>query len=141
MIAAPTGNRPKPTMRAVVCGSATCRDRAMVEHVLTILARQFGITSIAHEGRSGVDTIAHLWAREQNIGVRSFPSQHEAARRDADGRLIRDFLPDLVIAFPGDARSAALVARARAAGVHVLDITADGEVCTSPSLDQEASHA
>lgn len=142
---APTGN--KPTMRAAICGDAKCRDRSMVEHVLTTLARQFGITSIAHGGRSGVDMLAEMWARAHNVGVRTFRpvaggGYNSAGYVAVDHRMLREFLPDILIAFPGDDRSAALVARAREARVHVLEITPDGQVVTSPSLDAEApAHA
>jgi len=89
------------------------------------------ICALAHGGASGADRLAGAWATARGLEVEVFEAGWEAYGRSAgprrNERMLRDFVPDLVVAFPGGRGTADMVRRARGAGVLVW-------VCASPPV-------
>src|SRR5438105_1303503 len=96
-------------MRVLVTGG---RDFALPDEVHRILGAlagsYFGITELAHGDAEGADRLCKLWALRFGIAVRDF----EATKAEWDvwgnragnmrnSRMLREFKPDIGVAFPG----------------------------------------
>jgi len=110
--------------RVLVCGGRNFNDVQFVFHTLSRLNEAEPIERIIHGGASGADSIAGLWAVGARISVDVFPADWSKHGRAAvpirNETMLRVGRPDLVVAFPGGHRTAAMVRRAELAGVTVL---------------------
>lgn len=82
------------------------------------------LTEIAEGGATGADFAASVWARMTGVPVKTFDADWNGYRRQFAGqrrnqRMLDEFKPDLVIAFPGGNGTADMVKRAGIAGVLV----------------------
>ena len=116
-------------MRVLVCGGRNYRGLEPDQHVgmtLHDLHLQRPIAALIEGGSSGADSTARHWAK--SAGVRSvtvpadWHTHGKAAGPIRNQRMIDDFKPDLVLAFPGGRGTADMVRRARAAGVEVREL-------------------
>lgn len=109
-------------MRVIVCGGREYKDRERLYDVLD----GHGIVEVAQGGAPGADTLAFDWAWSRGVPVKAFPADWKAHGRAAgpirNQRMLDEFKPDAVIAFPGGRGTADMVRRARAAGVHVAEV-------------------
>lgn len=109
-------------MRAIVCGGRDYDDYSRVAAVLDA----HGVTELAEGGASGADDMAEAWACQRNIPCRTYPAHWSKHGRSAgpirNGEMLADFKPDAVIAFPGGRGTADMVAKAKAAGVRVVEV-------------------
>lgn len=133
-------------MRILVCGGRHFSDRSAVARALAPYKPK-PITNIAehkiiHGGASGADQLAGEWAECFGVPFREFPAnwtdlshadavirtRHDGTKYDAKAgsrrnqRMIDEGKPDLVIAFPGDRGTADMVAKARKAGIEVIEV-------------------
>jgi hypothetical protein len=113
-------------MRLIVCGGRDYRDRDRLCAVLD----QHAPTEIATGGASGADSLAVDWAWKRGIPAKIFipdwAAHGLAAGPLRNQRMLDEFKPDAVIAFPGGRGTADMVRRARAAGVHVAEVLDGG---------------
>lgn len=81
------------------------------------------ITTIIHGGASGADTMAKSWAIAHELEHIEVAADWETFGRSAgprrNQRMLDEFKPDMVIAFPGGRGTADMVKRAEAAGLLV----------------------
>lgn len=85
-----------------------------------------GCTELCHGGARGADSWAGEWAKTRNIPCRVFRADWKLDGRAAgpirNRRMLREFQPELVVAFPGGKGTADMVAIAEAAGIPVLKV-------------------
>lgn len=84
-----------------------------------------GISLVLEGGAEGADACAWAWAQNRGILSRRFPADWKAHGRSAGpirNRLMLDWGPRLVIAFPGGSGTANLCKQARARDIEVLEM-------------------
>jgi hypothetical protein len=107
--------------RAIVCGGRDYDDAQMVERVLTKLAP----TAIAHGDARGADRLADAWAVRHSVLVTRYPANWTVGRKAGplrNQRMLEDFKPDYLIAFPGGRGTRDMMDRAQAAGLHIYEL-------------------
>jgi hypothetical protein len=84
-------------------------------------------TAVAHGGADGADTLANAAALMLSVPVTEYPADWKSYGPSGgpirNARMLGEFMPDVVLAFPGGAGTADMVKRARAAGVRVVVVT------------------
>lgn len=118
---APSSDQTAAAVRAIVCGG---RDYSDWEHVVRTLDA-IGVTELAHGCASGADSLAKAWAYLRRIPTAQYPANWangKAAGPIRNQRMLDDFKPDAVIAFPGGRGTADMVRRAQAAGVKIITV-------------------
>lgn len=127
-------------MRIIVCGGRDYTDRKHVFWSLDNLEEESGpITLLAQGGERGADAWAFMWAKDvlklprecrptfkadwDKFGKRAGPIRNT--------KMLKETMPNLVVAFPGGTGTADMVGKALAAKVPVLRIPASrGQVVT-----------
>jgi hypothetical protein len=118
-------------MRVLVCGGRDYGGSDAVWHVWEVLDgihAATAITAIIEGGARGADRCAREWANEHGVKCVTVPADWathgHAAGPIRNRRMLTDFSPDVVVAFPGGRGTANMVAQAEAAGVRVMRATA-----------------
>ena|SRR5688572_22508209 len=110
----------------LVCGGRTYNDTNAAYLVLDTLHHERVIERVAHGGATGADALANRWAMLNRIRVCVYAPDWTRYGRGAgpirNQRMLRTERPDLVVAFPGGAGTADMVAQARKAGVEVYEV-------------------
>ncbi|NWH07870.1 MAG: DUF2493 domain-containing protein [Alphaproteobacteria bacterium] len=111
-------------MKIIVCGGSRFQDKQQVFDQLDALHAQTPLTLIVNGGARGADLFSSQWARERGVALaryQAFPSAsgRKQAFCDLNRQMLAEHTPDLVLAFPGGAVTADLVARAEEAGIPV----------------------
>lgn len=110
-------------MRVIVCGGRNYANGPQIVKTLGALH----ITALAHGGASGADDLARIYALMAGIPTTEYPprwGEHgKAAGPIRNQRMLDEFKPDAVVAFPGGRGTADMVRRARAADVRVIEVT------------------
>ena len=113
-------------MRAIVCGGRRYTDWQRLQAVLDGAHAAHALEELATGNAPGADTLANAWARERGVPLTLFRADWAADGRAAgparNRRMLAEFRPDLVIAFPGGDGTAHMVRIARAAGVRVVEV-------------------
>jgi predicted Rossmann-fold nucleotide-binding protein len=121
-------------MRVLVCGGRTYYDRVKVFSVLNDLLKQHGSLTVIEGGTNGADALAREWcmrARRSKelrgyLELIEVPADWKAHGKAAgpmrNEAMIEHHKPDLVVAFPGGKGTADCVARARKAGIEVMEV-------------------
>ena len=109
-------------MRVLVCGGRDYWEKKKVYSTL----RSLTIDVIIHGMCNGADTLADDYAREHGIPTLPFPADWgqfgAAAGPIRNRKMLRDGMPDLVVAFPGGPGTANMVKLDEEAGVKVMKI-------------------
>lgn len=115
-----------PLGRLVVTGG---RHYADADHVVATLDRfhaKHTVRELAQGGATGADALAADWAHARGIPVATFRAEwrkHGAAGGPIrNRRMLDEFGPDWVVAFPGDAGTADCVKAARERGIPVWEV-------------------
>jgi hypothetical protein len=112
-------------MRVLVCGGRGFDDVARVFWALDELGP---VSALIHGCARGADTLAARWAVSRGVEEHRFPANWsrdgKAAGPIRNAQMLREGKPDLVVAFPGGRGTADMVAKAKAAGVHVIEVPA-----------------
>jgi hypothetical protein len=119
-------------LRVLVTGGRNYKDAATVYRVLdeVAAASEFGITELIHGAcpYGGADILAENWAKSREVDYCGRPAKFKSrggrAGPERNQRMLNEFAPDLVVAFPGGRGTADTVSRAEAAGIpvrHILD--------------------
>ena len=115
-------------MRVLVCGGRHYAERkadeaAEIYFALRDIHEKTPITALIQGGAAGADRCAADSAKELGIKVvtvrADWRTHGKAAGPIRNQRMLDDFKPDLVLAFPGGRGTADMVARAQSAGVEV----------------------
>lgn len=109
-------------MKALVCGGRDFTDRDALFAALDRAHAKRPLTMVIHGGAKGADTLAGQWASARGIlsaRVDALWDAHGKAAGPRRNRAMLELFPEGVIAFPGGAGTADMVAAAREAGVPV----------------------
>lgn len=117
----------KTNPRVLVCGGRGYKDYTYLCAALDSLEWERGnFSCVIHGAAQGADVLAGQWAKSRGRKVKVFPaewSKHgKAAGPIRNAKMLEQGLPDLVVAFPGGVGTADMVARAKAAGVEVVEL-------------------
>lgn len=97
-------------------------DRAKIANIL----REQAPSEIAQGGALGADNLAWRWARANSVPCKTYEANWavdgKAAGPIRNAWMLRDFGPDLVIAFRGNRGTADCVAKARSLSIAVLEV-------------------
>lgn len=111
-------------IRIIVCGGRDFADGSYVWNRLGEIDDSEGIAAVAHGGATGADSEAGAWARQSRKPVQVYQArwrqEGKAAGPLRNQRMLDDFKPDAVVAFPGGRGTADMVRRACDAGVRVI---------------------
>lgn len=111
-------------MRILVCGGRDYQDWRKIGAVLDELQ---DVEWLIHGGAKGADYLAGEWAKNRGIPITVFPADWDRHGRSAgplrNARMLAEGKPDLVVAFPGGAGTANMVARSKEAGVRVIEVS------------------
>ena len=125
-------------IRVVVTGGRGYADKARVFAELQALARVPGVEAIAHgacrcyepadypQRLSGADRWADQWAWRSAVSVTPYFANLRRAKREGpvrNRRMLDDFKPDIVLAFPGGKGTSDCIAAARERGIRVVEVT------------------
>lgn len=113
-------------MRLLACGGRDFKDRVMVDRVLkTALAGLFRSEIIVIQGGSrGADEIVRQWCDDNSTHCATVPALWGTSGRAAGPKRNAAMLllqPDLVVAFPGGSGTRDMIARAKAAGIRIIE--------------------
>lgn len=116
-------------MRVLVCGGRNYGhgpdDAAEMYFALRDIHEATPITAIIEGGAKGADEMARNMAEEFGAKAVTVPAlwdlHGKAAGPIRNQRMVDDFKPDLVVAFPGGRGTADMVSRAKAAGIPVKE--------------------
>jgi hypothetical protein len=114
------------TVRVIVCGGRDFKDPDWLLKALNTWESIFGRDRlvIIQGGAPGVDAYAKAWAEAREIACETYPADWDAHGKAAGpirNQQMLDTKPDFVLAFPGGKGTADMVARAREAGVEVVE--------------------
>lgn len=125
-------------MRAIVCGGRDYQNSARLNKVLNAAIVRLGLSVVIHGGAMGADLMAEAWAKRNGIDHVKVKAQWgklgNAAGPIRNQRMIDEFAPDLVIAFPPSDETNGtrdMVRRAEKAGLPVHRIDWPAEVGTA----------
>jgi hypothetical protein len=93
--------------------------------MLNELHRERGFSLVITGGAGGADQFALLWALRRGVETAIFHADWKLGRKAGqirNARMLKDGKPDVVIAFRSSRGTADTVARARAAGVEVIEV-------------------
>lgn len=115
-------------VRVLVCGSRNLWDYWFVDQLLTRIqhnGENRKVIEVAEGGATGIDACAAAWAITNDVPLKTYNADWKrfgpAAGPMRNMRMLREFDPDLVVAFPGGKGTRNMVNLARAAGVQVLE--------------------
>jgi hypothetical protein len=104
-------------------------ERARFEQIMAAAVPRLGLTDLAcGRCRTGADELAFRWAKKNlpKDNFQGFPANWQQFGTDAgperNGRMLRTFQPDKVLAFPGGDGTADCVRQAEALGIEVIRI-------------------
>jgi len=115
-------------MRVLVCGGRDFMNHRLLNSTLDRLHAERNFTWLINGAAQGADRLALRWAIGKKLKINSFcpdwKSLGKAAGPIRNQQMVDIGKPDLVVAFPGGKGTADMIARARKAGVKILEISA-----------------
>jgi hypothetical protein len=113
----------------LICGGRDFADVCMFDSVLGTLMNNRGCPArVVHGAAKGADTMAGEFARRMSVEEIPVPADWKRHGKGAgpirNQRMLDEYRPQLVIAFPGGRGTADMVLRARKAGVTVAEVKA-----------------
>ena len=113
-------------MRVIVCGGRDYDGDAPWNHVMDVLGdlhRKTPISAIIEGGARGADSLAKTWALMNGVKCVTVPANWALHGTRAgpirNARMLHEFSPDLVVAFPGGKGTANMIQIAEQAGIPV----------------------
>lgn len=108
----------------LVCGGRKYANANRVNEILTQLHERFNFTHLVEGGATGADTLSRHWAKRNMVPVSTVRPDwglHGAkAGPLRNKKMLSDYKPVLVIAFPGGVGTANMVALADKVGTQVI---------------------
>jgi hypothetical protein len=112
------------SVKVLVCGGRDFYSEDAVFSTLDLIHRLYGFTALHHGAAKGADRLAGKWAEARGIPVTSTAADWQnhglSAGPRRNRKMLKEFKPDLVVAFPGDTGTAHMVGISRTAGVRVI---------------------
>ena len=112
----------------LICGGRDFADNIMLRSALADIVSMRGCPDrVVHGGAKGADSLAGCWAKEKAVPVHKveadWSTHGKAAGPIRNQKMLDDYQPDCVIAFPGGRGTQDMVRRAHAvAGLDVIEI-------------------
>jgi len=108
-------------VRVLICGGRDYSDRPYLNAYLSVFRDVIGISALCHGAAPGADSLAADW---YGPNARAFPASWAVHGKKAgflrNRQMLRDFRPQVVIAFPGGNGTRDMIAAAEKAGILVL---------------------
>lgn len=82
-------------------------------------------TQLCQGGANGADRIARAWAISHDVPYVTYEADWSQGRKAGplrNQKMLEEFKPDLVVAFPGGRGTADMIRRAKAVGVEVREV-------------------
>lgn len=102
------------------------KEASLLNAVLSTLYVDGILTEVVHGGAPGADEIADYWARRNAIPCTVFKAEWgkhgKAAGPIRNSKMLAEGKPGLVVSAKGGTGTADMVAKARAAGVEVMEV-------------------
>ena len=118
-------------MKIIVCGGRDFDNVSAVRHALTVAHAKRPITLLIEGGAAGADKLAREWAGANGVlhvtVLADWKRYGPAAGPIRNTEMLREYVPDGVIAFPGGKGTADMVNQARKAGIKVWEPFAERE--------------
>jgi SLOG family YspA-like protein len=112
--------------RVLICGGRHFHDWAVAWHYLDALHAIYHFELVIHGGAPGADTLADKWAKLNSVPIAQFKAEWSkfghAAGPLRNRRMLKEGIPDLVVALPGGRGTSNMRNVASRAGVTVLDL-------------------
>lgn len=109
----------------LVCGGRDYVDGAAVFRALDRAHAKRPITLLIHGAARGADTLAEKWARDRQIPYVGVPAEWTRLRKAAgpirNQRMLDEWKPEGVIAFPGNDGTSDMKERADKAGIKIWE--------------------
>ena len=116
-------------MKVLICGGRDYKDWEKFQKTMNTLfstLSELEPTEIAHGDARGADGLADDYAWLKGIPCKKFPADWKRHGKAAgiirNAQMLKEFQPDVVIAFPGGRGTGDMVQRAKAAGVKVIEV-------------------
>lgn len=113
-------------LRVLVCGGRRFDDRSRLFAFLDKLHAIREISLVIHGDAPGADRLGEAWAKHREVPYVGVPARWSTEDYKAgplrNGRMLNDWQPSVVIAFPGGRGTADMMGKGRAAGVPVIDL-------------------
>lgn len=112
-------------MHVIVCGGRNFSDRDLVWSTLDELRITIPHDAliIVHGGARGADSLAREWCIERSVPFENVPADWRSHGKSAgpirNQRMIDQFGPSLVVAFPGGSGTADMVRKAHRHGIKI----------------------
>lgn len=110
-------------MRIIVCGGRDYHDESLIREALTQIVQVYGVTEIVTGGARGADMLADGIADEIGLDRIIVPANWKKHGRGAghirNRRMLTEFKPRAVLAFPGGRGTRHMIEIAKAAGLPV----------------------
>ena len=111
-------------MKVLICGGRDYTDWETFQEKMNIL--ELEITEIAHGDARGADSLADDYAWLHGIPCTRFPAEWKKHGNLAgpirNAKMLKEFQPDIVVAFPGGRGTGDMITRAMKAGVRVIEV-------------------
>jgi hypothetical protein len=112
--------------RVLVCGGRDYADRQTLSDTLSRLRAERGISVLIAGGARGADTLAEEWAKASGVECVVYHADWHKHGRAAgpirNKRMLDEWRPTLVVAFPGGRGTRNCVKQARASGIEVVEV-------------------
>src|SRR6185503_2565056 len=111
----------------LICGGRDCADQNMFDGARGDLIRLRGCPErVVHGGAKGADEMASVWGWQMGLQVVGIATRWDLHGKGAgpirNQKMLDEYKPSLVVAFPGGRGTADMVKRSRAAGIDVAEI-------------------
>jgi hypothetical protein len=115
-------------VRVLVCGGRDYFDQDRVDQLLDKIHDTTPITELCQGGAAGADALGKRWAIKRGIPHVEYPANWKEHGKVAgpirNNKMLREFKPDLVVAFPGGRGTGHMVSISERAKVDVLVVPA-----------------
>lgn len=112
------------SVKIIVCGGRDFEDREFVFSILDRVHAQRDIGFLIQGGQTGADRLAAEWSFANGVNMISIPAKwkkYGAAAGPRRNKLMLEFNPDAVVAFPGGKGTKSMTGLAKKAGVFVWE--------------------
>lgn len=113
-------------MRLLVCGGRNFKPDLETAIRFLQFCQRAKVTHVIHGDARGADTMARHLAQGAGLQEIPFPADWDTHKKAAGAirnqRMLDEGKPDLILAFPGGAGTADMVAKAKRAGVKVKEV-------------------
>lgn len=114
----------------IICGGRDFADQAMFDSAMRDIVRLKGLPDrVVHGAQTGADTMADEWGHRMGLDVKPVEAEWTrlggAAGPIRNQKMIDDYKPHRVVAFPGGPGTRNITNKAKAANIEVIEIVAE----------------